>query len=448
MVPEGEHAMSDRVNCELAWRWQQFWAYVGVPWLLVSLIGLGHHLNPYNPHAGDLLQDWLSARCYFVGQPVYSPMDETVPQFLGVPNSQAADSLRVNAHPPTSVLPVLPLALLSYPQAKLVWNLLSLASVAVAIGCFFHPRGLALDRSYIWPVTLLIVCSGPLASQTMNAQFNAVLLMLLSTAWLAQRNGWSYAAGALIGFAASIKLFPLYFLLVFFVLRDWRAIAGLVGSLAVMVVLTGMVFGWETWRVYLVDVMPTVGGWRGSWLNASLTGFWARLFDPANPGVAPLVYAPLAAKVATLASVALLSLGVAIKGWRAQSVRERDLAFAAGVVVMLLASPTVWDHYWVMLLLPLGIYWFSAEISPWRRVLFWSAVVLLGVVRPKWIWDVLIVPFAEVATPLHSVLVLAYPTYCLLIVAGVLLASRPREEEAHAASREAVIDRRLAIRAS
>lgn len=409
----------------LSQSWQYFWALLGVPWVCVSLVALVVHANPWSPRIGDLSQDWLSARCYFAGLDVYSSMDETVPQFLGARNSTSADSLRLNGHPPTSILWMLPLARLPYPQVKLIWQLLTFACVGLSVAGIVSSRGLDLDRSNIWPLMVLVVGSAPLASQIIMLQFNAILLLLLTTAWLAQRNGQSWVAGALIGIAASVKLFPLYLLFVFVMMRDWRALLGGVLAFAALVGASCAVFGSDAWRTFIVEVMPSLASWRGAWLNSSLTGFWARLLDPANPYVVPLTQSPLLAKVAVLLSAALLSVGVAWKSWRAQSQGERDRAFALGVVAMILCSPTAWDHYWLMLVLPLAIWWWTAEVRPVGRVVFWLCVVLLAVIRPLWAWNALIgTEPGTLAHPIHSLTVLAYPSYCLLALCGLLAASK------------------------
>jgi alpha-1,2-mannosyltransferase len=413
------------MHAPLSQRWQYFWALIGVPWVCLSLLALVMHANPWNRKLGDLSQDWLSARCYFEGIDVYASMDETLPKFLGIPNSSGTESLHVNAHPPTSVLMVLPLGKLSYPHAKLVWQLLTLVCVALSVVGLVSSRGLNLDRSNIWPMAVLILGSAPLASQVIMLQFNAILLLLLTGAWLAQRSGQSWLAGALLGIAASVKLFPLYLLFVFLVMRDWRALVGGVVAFAAMVGASCALFGTDAWRTFIVEVMPSLATWRGAWLNSSLTGFWSRLFDPANPYVVPITQSPLVAKGAVLVCAALLSLGVAWKGWRAQSQGERDLAYALGVVAMILCSPTAWDHYWLMLVLPLAIWWWTAEVGPVGRVVFWLCIGLLAVIRPLWAWSTLIgTEPGTLAQPIHSLTVLAYPGYCLLVLFGLLLASK------------------------
>jgi hypothetical protein len=448
----------------LSQRWQVFWACIGVPWLLVTVIGLGFRMIPREPtdrhfRSNDLVQDWLSAKSYFEGESIYASIDETLPRFLGVKNAEGPNSLHVNGHPPPAVWLLLPLGKLSFGVATATWNLLSLLAVGVALAAIISRRGLNLDSSFIWPLVVLVYCSAPLLSQMATAQFNGALLLLLTGAWFAQRNGASWWAGALIGVAASMKLFPLYFLFIFVVQRDWKALLGGIVAFAVMVLISIAAFGTESWRVYVSDVMPSLDAWRGAQMNSSFAGFWSHLFDPGYPSIVPLVQSHTIARVGTLACSLIVSAIAGWTAWRVKTPGERDRAFGAAVVAMVLCSPTAWDHYWLMLVLPLSILWFTsladtsgygeralahasgsgrqppARVSGYRKskglfaALFWLCVVLLGVVRPLWVWKL---AFGDGPTlPLHSVTALAWPTYCMILLFAMLVLSRDAEAVDH-----------------
>jgi alpha-1,2-mannosyltransferase len=426
-------------------RWQAFWACIGVPWLVITLVGVGVGMIPREPtdprfHGNDLMQDWLSAKAYFASESIYASMDETMPRFMKVKNAEGPNSLHVNGHPPPAVWLLLPLGGLSFGMATTVWNTLSLAAVGLALWAIISRRGLNIDSSFIWPMVVLVFCSAPLLSQTATAQFNGVLLLLLTGAWLGQRNGASWCAGALIGVAASMKLFPLFFLFIFALQRDWKALLGGVCSFAAMVLISIAVFGTDSWRVYIQEVMPSLDGWRGAHMNSSLAGFWSHLFDPGYPSIKPIVQSQTIARIGTLICSLVVAAIAGWTAWRATTIPERDRAFGAGVVAMVLCSPTAWDHYWLMLALPLAILWFTslAETSGYERpksqalfaAVFWLCVVLLGVVRQKWIWELAMGDIDKlVAFPIHSLTALAYPTYCLLLLFGMLVVSRDAEAD-------------------
>src|SRR5579885_1458159 len=82
----------------------------------------------------DFFQEYASARNYREGLPIYTEQTLTVPRYLGyeVRADDPYKFLRFNAHPPASVLLALPLTSLSYPDAFLVWNLLTLAAMVMS----------------------------------------------------------------------------------------------------------------------------------------------------------------------------------------------------------------------------------------------------------------------------------------------------------------------------
>ena len=121
----------------------------------------------------------------------------------------------------------------------------------------------------------------PDAATNDQGQFNLVLLVLLTGSWTADRSGRPLLAGALVGVATAIKLFPGFLLLYFVVRRDWKAIAAMAASLLILTGLTATVLGTAAYRDYVTEVLPrTRSMYESSWMNASFAGFWSRLFNP------------------------------------------------------------------------------------------------------------------------------------------------------------------------
>ena len=88
-----------------------------------------------------------------------------------------------------------------------------------------------------------------------------------------------------------------------------------------------------------------------------------------------------------------------------------------------LVSPIAWDHYFLLLLLPLAFLWRYLPATGLRVLVTCFAIILLTV-NPKWVWDATIPGdgelavgrgvVASVATPLHAVTALSYQFYTLL----------------------------------
>src|SRR4051794_17022412 len=86
-------------------------------------------LFPPREIVSDFYQDWASARNLFQGLPAYTGHGVTIPRYIG-PVDPICLRNQVNAHPPTSILLLVPLAGLGYREALLVWDLLSLGLLA------------------------------------------------------------------------------------------------------------------------------------------------------------------------------------------------------------------------------------------------------------------------------------------------------------------------------
>lgn len=382
----------------------------------------------------DFFEDWASAKNFLGGLPVYTSHKLTAERYLGHPMESSNTTLvDLNWHPPPSVLLALPFAGLSYPKAIFVWNLLSLAALGVSIGLIVRGLGLPFSLWALCPLTVLLLACSPLAEQFFFGQSNLLLLLLLTGVWLAQRAGRLVGAGLLLGTATVIKLFP-GFLLVYFVLRrQWKAVAATAVTFVGLTAGTAAVLGPQTYRTYIQEVLPSVASGRSAWSNASLAGFWSKLFDPASepdlpwPRTQPLWPSPALARAGTLLSCAGVVVALVWVCRRAQTRAERDHAFGVAVIAMLLVSPITWSHYFLLLFLPLPMVWLALPRSGGARILF------LGILLALWQYPALVFALlipggypSGVATPVYSVTVLSFQCYALLALLLLSLAEAKR----------------------
>ena len=77
-----------------------------------------------NPQrVGDFFQDWASAKNFFTGLPIYTSQEETALRYLNYRHDPSRGVfVRVNGHPPASVITALPLAQLEYAEAFRLWR--------------------------------------------------------------------------------------------------------------------------------------------------------------------------------------------------------------------------------------------------------------------------------------------------------------------------------------
>jgi hypothetical protein len=377
-------------------------------------------LKPPSDVVVDFFQEWASARNYRNGLPLYTNHRITIPLYLSTgakaiaPQGMAVD---VNAHPPTSVLLVLPFAFLRYQDAVLVWNLLSLAMLGVSLALIWH--GLRIPLSYwsVFPlVTSLLVCA-PLVLQVTLAQLDLVILLMLTGVWTSDRSARPVLAGILTGAAAAIKVFPAFVFLYFIMKRKWKVLIAGAVTVALLTALTAALFGIDAYRAYFTDVLPQLAKFRALWPNASLVGFWTKLFDPPldYPRVEPLWRSPMVARAGIAASLTLVVISLALVVRRATSRATEDVAYGISLSAMLLACPITWEHYLLLMLFPLAATWVYLSKSREARL------VLVIILVAFWSWPAviqhLVIPggiSTGVAKPIHTLTVLSYQFYALI----------------------------------
>ena len=401
------------------WLWGLL-AIVVTGTLVSDFIGL---LRPSREIGVDFFRNWIAARYILDGVPIYTDQEEGIGRYLNyrpVPECPHVDKL---THPPPAAVLALPFAWLDYPEATLAWNIVSLVALAVSLWLIGHHLMIPFPTWAIFPLMTLLLLCGPLRAQLHEGQFNLLLLLLLTGAWIAERSGRLWWAGGLVGVATAIKLFPGFVLLYFLVRREWKAFVAGVASFATMTALTMLVVGPESYATYIRDVLPILSQDRANWLNSSVIGFWSKLFDPGDGYAAqfmiPLCRCRLVAQIGITLSVGGILAGWACSVWNARSTAENDRAFGLTLITMLLLSPVTWDHYFLLLALPIALIWLALPDSLWIKG--WLLVTLVALwSETSAVWRMLIPVTAsdawptEVASPFQTMTVLSYQFYALL----------------------------------
>lgn len=325
--------------------------------------------RPPSDQYADFVQEWLSARNYWAGEPVYLPQRQAMYLHTGQDIKGFDIDLPWNAHPPVTILLALPFGIITdYHTAHLVWNLCTFPLIAFSIWLIFRELRIGWD----WAPLVLVVCylisASPVRMQLFQGQLNTVLLLMLVLGWIADRRGYQVGAGVAIGIATALKFYPALLLISFVAAGRWRSIAA---ALIIAAGLNGIalaVFGWNAFETYIRQVLPSLGVFRGSWSNFSATGYWTR--------VGRQFHVPAFGSAAAIASQCAVVAIVAWSGWRIRSVRDRDLAYALAIVGMTLASPVAWGHYFVMLVLPMVLIWYYLPAGPARGLLIAAMLIL------------------------------------------------------------------------
>lgn len=272
------------------------------------------------------------------------------------------------------------------------WVFLGIGAI-VTILAYFALRRMARAETRVGaPLMLLFLLNGPLINSLREGNTTHIVLLLLIVSFVLLQRGADFAAGLLLGLCAVIKL-PLLLYAAYFLLRGrWRAVAGVASTIGAVVLLSLAAFGLAdnvSWFNCCVE--PFLGGIIAAFNVQSIDGFAVRLitgtsrladWDPLDP---PVVY-----KVIRLFIFAAILGGAAIVARRASrseatalspgSKRVREmLEYSLVLNLALVISPISWSHYYLLLLLPWGLY-LGGQLpldadTPARR-LTWTGIVL------------------------------------------------------------------------
>jgi Protein of unknown function (DUF2029). len=295
---------------------------------------------------------WTAALHLLHSEPIYSAAQLAGPY---APQGQVGF-----LYPPPLAGFVEPLAVIfpnDYRAAAWVWLAIGATILVASVLALWRSERLA-DRFPVlaghgkWLVVAGAIAFPPVVGELVLGNVHLELLGLLTLAWLGARRGThngEWLAGVAVGVAAVLKVFP-GVLLLWFVLsgRPRAAFGVIVGAVAVALIalpLTGV----QPWLDF-----PTVLA------NLSAPSDTTDTLAP-TVWLTSLVSFSLARVVVTVTSLAILA-------WSAWAIRTRGgpesarptppalvpaRSFAAAVVIAVLISPAVYQHYLALLVLPL-----------------------------------------------------------------------------------------------
>jgi hypothetical protein len=417
---------------ESSWavHWIALWA---IFFLLVAVVLGPGFVRTFRPPEGvlfDFVQDWLSAKNYFAGDPVYADQPASLLKHTGLRPHRSEDMLPFNAHPPGTVLLALPFAFLDYANAHLAWNLITFVLFLVAVALVVVELEVPLHPAIVLPLGCLLLLVAPVWAQLLQGQLNFLLAFLLTLGWVADRRGYPALAGTVVGLAAAIKLFPAFLVVYFAVTRRWSGAVALVVAFAAVNGVALALFGIDTFRTYGNDVLSSLKVFISGWRNLSLSGFFARLFDPQPVQPDGVNGNPFLARLLTgIASGVVIGLVLWVC-FRATDRPGRDRAWAAGIAALVLLSPTTWSHYFLVLLVPVGLLWMRLP-GLLFRLLLWVAIILMAVpptlpfflvLAPETARQVVTAPISAPLTVAQNLGVVSLQTYALVTLFALTFA--------------------------
>jgi hypothetical protein len=271
---------------------------------------------------------------------------------------------------PFSALPIVPLAWLDALDAKRVWLVVNLGILAASLYGMYRITGMEARRVALIAFFAII----PLRNNFLLGQMHVVVLGLLVLAyWLDTHKRW-FSCGFILALAASLKVYPLFFVFYFLRKREWKTAAVLAGSTLVILSLCLLVFGEAVMRVFLIEQFPRM--LRGeatdpfSLTAPSASSFFHRLFltQPlVNPQ--PLLSTPMMyALLYPLWQLSLIGTTLLAISSRDGELRRRNLEWAA-FTCLLLALSTEPASYHRVVLIFVAVLAVNAIKDTWHRAI-------------------------------------------------------------------------------
>ncbi len=300
------------------------------------------------------------------------------------PNVDVAGPFAIYLYPPPFAVAFVPFAVLPAQIGLWLWILAGVAMTVAAIAI------LPVGGTVRWAVLLLAGLDWPVAYAIKLGQVGPLLLLVFAIGWRFLRS--ERAVGAVGAVGALIKVQPGLVLAWAALTGRWRAVGIGVAILIVAVAVSLPLVGPSAWGDY-VSLLGKVS---------------APVTTPHNMTVGAVAFqAGLSDSVAGLLQV--VGLLATLAGWLvATRWRSPEVGYLATVVASQLLSPLLWDHYAMLLLLPVA--WLLA------RRQWWAVLVPLATS-----WPLLAITPAA-----------AYPAAFFVSFAALVLAGRTESDAATA----------------
>ncbi|WP_324194541.1 glycosyltransferase 87 family protein [Nocardia blacklockiae] len=324
---------------------------------------------------------------------------------------------------PFSTLAFIPIALFPWGWVTNTWMVLNLGVLFGCVLLSWRLLGYRIDKrlaaiSALLSLTLVFI--EPVRTTLYYGQINLMLMALVL--WDFSRGDRSRLRGLGVGVAAGIKLVPLYFVVQFAAMRQWRSALTAAGVFVGTIVLSGLVLPGDSKQYWTSTFFQSNRiGEDAHPANQSLRGAIAHLTGQHS--------APMWLWILVAGGVAALSLVVTAGLYRHG---ERLLTVTLAGMTACAVSPFAWGHHWVWFV-PLLVY--LAHRAQTRPIWWIPAVAVLLAIgawpyhySDSWVsvGVFLLPPYWPGAQLMMNAYVLIYSV--ALIGASVLLWRRHREK--------------------
>jgi len=328
----------------------------------------------------DFAQDLAAARVFASNQNPYE---------VGIARAHA-ELMKVSEdkgyqyfpHPPLLFLVLLPMAGFTLAQAAAIWG-------GVSLGLLFLLAAL-LAKVYSGPAprpsTVLAVFGAlflwpPVQYNLAKGQWSILVALLLAMFWHFYVRGDHRSAGASLGVASAVKLFPAL-LSLYLLARAPRAVLWMVITLIAVLALPLVWMGPHTIQMFLAQSQANVAYWETfPAVTYSIHGVLARLIV-GGQWARPIFEAPLIARgLGTFAAILLIAVATWFTRRQGNDDGREGTRFAAWVALLVLLNPLAMAHTGVILALPIVLVAqaLASDQRVWPKVAWTLGVALVSI---------------------------------------------------------------------
>ena len=376
--------------------------------------------------APDFAQDLAAARVFASDQnPYEAGIARAHAELMRVPENEGYPHF---PHPPLLFLLLLPMAGFTLSKAAVVWFCVSLGVLFVLAATLADAYSSSLPGHRTARFGVVLIAFGalflwpPVQYNFAKGQWSIVVALLLALCWRFHVRGQHGAAGASLGIATAVKLFPALLGFYFLARRPrtvvWMVVAA-VAALGLPLVWMG---GPQTVRLFIEQSQANVSYWETfPAVTYSLHGLLARIMV-GGAWARPLVHAPLLARILGILSAAvLIVLATRILRGRTDPDEREGARFAGWTILLAVLNPLAMAHTGVILALPIVLLAqaLASDHRTWPKVAWTAGVALVSIPA-----HTLIFLASQPIEPWQGPLVIALPLWgTLLLFCAAIAAS-------------------------
>ncbi len=234
-------------------------------------------------------------------------------------------------YPPSAFLFLWWLNLFPYQIAGAIWNILSLMSLFLSIWLL---KKMASSKVPYWVLVLLLTLPFfPVKHNLASGQINGFILLFITLFFY-------FANPIFLAYASAIKIIPAIGLTYFIVKKNWSGLLKFSIFLGLFLAASFFIVPWNIQKTYFFQVASQAYPLAGKeiYYNQSLLAYLSRSFH--DPTAIQLSY------------YLLTLLILFLTWWRGRGVTKNRLISAVSCLLLLL-PPLVWQHHYVLSIIPL-----------------------------------------------------------------------------------------------